>query len=241
MVLLDPLRVIRLSNSSPGGFVTRGSWFVRTTLVLAGLALAGALTPRSTQAQGITFTPYVGSFYAIASFVDIGNGAGGKITVDQSNTAVFGARVSFPITGTMSVEGAFGFSKSDVILRITDSCVDGNNNLFDCSTNFSGNVITGSGRILFRPRRSNLHFILGGAYVKHGGKAWDDPSTSETSDIGGVVGFGLRANITPRFALSLTAEANIYKFDPDGSTAFFDAKTQTDLMFSVGVPISLSH
>lgn len=218
--------------------MTRGNWFVRTFVLMA--ALAGTFTPRTAQAQGITFTPYVGSFYALSSFVDIDIG-GEKLTVDQSNTAVFGARVSFPITGTMSLEGAFGYSKSDVILRITNSCVDSSNTLFDCSTNFSGSVITGSGRILFRPRRSNLNFILGAAYVKHGGDAWDDPSTSETSDIGGVVGFGLRANITPRFTLVLTAEANIYSFDPDGSDTLFDSKTQTDLMFSVGVPIALSH
>jgi hypothetical protein len=219
--------------------VTRGYWFVRTSAVLAGLALAGTLTPRSAQAQGITFTPYVGSFYALTSFVDEKIN-GETLTIDQANTAVFGARLTLPIGGTLSVEGAFGYAKSDVTLRITNSCTNGVNT-FDCSTNFKGNVITGSGRLLFRPRRANIWAILGGSYIKHGGKAWDDSSTPETGDIGGVLGFGMRAVITSRLALNLTAEATIYKFDPDGKASLFKSKTQTDLMFSVGVPIALSH
>jgi len=191
-------------------------------------------------AQGITLTPYVGSFYAATSFVnqDVG---GETLTVDQANTVVVGARLSVPISGTMAIEGAFGYSKSDVILRITNSCQSGNLTVFDCSTNFSGNVITGSGRILFRPRRSNIQFIVGGAYVKHSGEAWDDPSTTETSNFGGVAGLGIRANITPRFVLSLNGEAFIYSFDPDGSDSLFEGKTQADLVFTVGVPIALSR
>ncbi|MEP7325386.1 MAG: hypothetical protein ABI836_05495, partial [Gemmatimonadota bacterium] len=224
-----------------GGFVTRGNWFVRTFAVLAGLALAGALTPRPSQAQGISFTPYVGSFYALKSFVDVTPQGGSHITIDQSNTAVFGARLTLPIGGTLSVEGAFGYAKSDVILREADACVDPANFQVDCSTNFSGNIITGSGRLLFKPRRANIWAILGGSYIKHSGKAWDDSSTPETGDIGGVVGFGMRAVITSRIALNLTAEATVYSFDPDGKDTLFDSKTQTDLIFSVGFPISLSH
>lgn len=219
----------------------RGNWSVRTLVIVAGLALAGTAIPHAAQAQGITFTPYVGSFFAATSFVKTDNGAGETVTVDQSNTAVFGARVSFPLTGTLAVEGAFGYSSSDVILRVTNSCVDINATLFDCSTNFKGSVITGSGRILFKPRRSNLHLIVGGSYVKHGGKAWDDPGTSETGNFGGVVGVGLRASISPRFALNLNAEATIYSFNPDGDDPLFEPKTQTDLVFTVGVPIGLTN
>jgi hypothetical protein len=206
----------------------------------AGMALLGGASAGSAAAQGITITPFVGSFYAVASFVEAENGAGEEVTVDQANTAAFGARLSVPISGSLSVEGAFAYSKSDVILRVANSCTDGIS-LFDCSTNFSGSVIIGSGRILVRPRRSNLHGILGVTYVSHGGDAWDDPSTEETSDIGGVIGFGLRASVTPKFTLSMTAEAHIYSFDPDADGTLFESKTQQDLMFTVGIPIGLSR
>jgi hypothetical protein len=124
----------------------------------------------------------------------------------RPNTAVFGARLTLPIGGTLSVEGAFGYAKSDVTLRITNSCNNGVNT-FDCSTNFKGNVITGSGGSCSVPVAPNIWAILGGSYIKHGGKAWDDPSTQETGDIGGVVGFGMRAVITSRLALNLTARS----------------------------------
>ena len=202
----------------------------------SSVALLGGLGATDAAAQGITITPYVGSFYAVASFVETEDNSGNDLTVDQSNTAAFGVRLSVPIGSSLSVEGAVAYSKSDVILRISEACSG-----FDCSTSFSGNVVMGSGRILIRPRRSNLHGILGVTYVSHGGDAWDDPSTEETSDIGGVIGFGLRASVTPKFVLSMTAEAHIYSFDPDGGDSLFDSKTQEDLLFTVGIPISLSR
>lgn len=209
------------------------------TFSVAAAALA-FLAATEAQAQGITFTPYVGSFYAAASFVDQDVG-GETLTVDQSNTVIFGARLSVPLTSTIGLEGAFGYAQSDVILRITNSCQSASATVFDCSTNFKGNVLMGSGRLLFRPRRSNIHFLGGVTYVKHSGDAWDDPSTTETGDLGGVVGLGIRANITPRFVLSLNAEGHFYSFDPDGDDSVFEKKTQTDLLFTVGLPISLSR
>jgi hypothetical protein len=227
----------------PGGTVPRSHRFVRMLTLSAGVAGFAAAGARPVEAQGITFTPYVGSFYAVASFIEAETPAGEAISVDQANTATFGARLSVPISGSLSVEGAFAYSKSDVILRVANSCTDiaTGTSLFDCSTNFSGSVIIGSGRLLVRPRRSNLYGILGVSYVNHGGDAWDDPSTEETSDIGGVVGFGLRASVTSKFTLSMTAEAHIYSFDPDADGDLFDSKTQQDLLFTVGIPISFSR
>ena len=212
---------------------------IKAKILFYGLAFFSLANPGSASAQGLTLTPFIGSFYAATSFVDLDVG-GENLTIDQANTAVFGARLTVPIGGTLSVEGAFSYSKSEVNLRWTNSCTDGTN-LFDCSTNFKGNVITGSGRLLLRPRRSNLFAIVGASYIKHSGDGWDDPSTPETSDIGGIVGFGLRAAITPRFALNLNAEGTIYSFDPDGSASTFESKTQFDLLFSVGIPITLSR
>jgi hypothetical protein len=80
--------------------------------------------------------------------------------------------------------------------------------------------------------------------VKHGGDAWDFDSNTQLTNIGGVVGFGIRAAITPKLALNIGAEAFIYSFDPDESddtaNGFFEQKMQSDLVISIGVPIQLS-
>lgn len=187
----------------------------------------------------VTLTPYVGSYYAASSIVPKSSG----FTVDQTNTATFGARLTLPIGPVMALEGTFAFASSDIAFVVPDACVDQSPtpNVWDCSTNLKGSLILGSARVRFRPRRSNLYFLVGGAYAKHGGKAWDDPLTSDLSDIGAVVGFGLRASITPQVPLNIGAEAYIYSFDPDGSGTVFSAQTQSDLLFTIGIPISLSR
>lgn len=228
--------------------MTRGNRFVRTSVVLAGLAVAGLQNPRSTQAQGITFTPFVGSYYGISKFfdsdIDLSNFGGtgtAKFTMQQTNTVIFGARVAVPIGATFAIEGEGTYLSSDV--RFVGEDVNGPG--FDLSTNLKGNVVMGSLRAAYRPRRSNLRLIGGLAVVHHGGDAWDFSTNEKLTNVGGVAGFGLRANVTPRFALDITAEAYIYQFDPDESddtaNGFFEGTTQADLVISIGVPINLTH
>lgn len=210
---------------------------VRTFLVLAGLALTGP----AALAQAVTLTPYIGSFHSLASYADTHDDAGRRVTVDQVTAAVFGARVSLALNSTLSAEAAVGFSRSSVVLRIADSCVDINAELFDCSTSVPGTVMTASTRLLFNLGPRNLWGIAGGTYVRHSGNAWRDPSTSSRNDFGAVVGVGTHAGITHRLALTFTAEASIYSFDPDGPNSLYEGRRQADLVVTVGVPISLSH
>jgi hypothetical protein len=192
-------------------------------------------------AQSGTITPYIGSFHSLASYVAADDEVGRQVTVAQAATAVFGARVSIPLNPHLSAEGAVGFSRSNVVLRIADSCVDTNDELFDCATSVSGVVLTTSGRLLFKPGHPNVWGIAGVTYVRHSGTAWRDQSTSSRNDIGAVVGVGTHAAITSRLALTFTAEASIYSFDPDGSASLYEGVTQADLVVTVGVPIALSH
>lgn len=228
--------------------MTRGYWFVRTSAVLAGLALAATLTPRSAQAQGITFTPFIGSYYSFSKFfnsdVDLSNFGGSgtaRFTMEQENTAIFGARLAVPMGATLFIEGEAGYLKSNVRFVGKNAFGPG----ADLSTNLSGNMIAGSVRLGYRPRRSNLNILGGVAVVHHGGKAWDFPTNTKLTNIGGVVGFGLRAAVTPRFALTINAEMYVYSFDADKSNdtlnGFFKKTTQTDLIVSIGVPLSLTH
>jgi len=58
----------------------------------------------------------------------------------------------------------------------------------------------------------------------------------------------VRASVTPKFALNLSAELNFYSFDPRLATTTSPApnssngsKLQADLLVTIGVPITLSH
>jgi hypothetical protein len=212
------------------------------------IAVAGITAARPLNAQGITFTPFVGSFYSLSKYfdsdIDLGNFGGSgtaNFTMEQTNTVAFGARLSFPIGATLSLEGAGSYSSSEVRFTGTDAVGPG----VDLATNLTGNVVTASLRGVFRPRRSNLNVIAGVAMVKHGGDAWDFDTNEKLTNIGGVLGFGIRAAVTPKLALNITAEAFLYSFNPDDSddtlNGFFDSKMQSDLIVSIGIPIQLSN
>ncbi len=226
----------------------RSQWFVRIGVISAGLVTLSLLSARPGQAQGLTFTPYVGSFYGISKYfdndIDLSNFGGtgtARFTMQQNNTAMFGARLSYPIGATLSLEGAVGYLSSEVRFTGKDAAGPG----VDLATSLKGSMVVGSLRGVIRPRRSNLNLIAGLAAVHLGGKAWDFPSNEKLTNIGGVLGFGLRAAVTPHFALNITAEGYFYGFDPDKSddtaNGFFKNKMQSNLVVSIGIPISLSH
>jgi hypothetical protein len=211
------------------------------------MAVMAGVSARPAMAQGITFTPFVGSLYTLSKYfdadIDLGNFGGSgtaNFTMEQTNTVAFGARLAFPVGATFSIEGAGSYSSSEVRFTGKDAAAPG----VDLATNLKGSVITGSVRGVYRPRRRNLNLIGGLAVVHHGGDAWDFDTNETLTNIGGVLGFGLRAQVTPKFALNITAEAFIYSFDPDESNdtqnGFFESKMQSDLIVSIGIPIQLS-
>jgi hypothetical protein len=225
--------------------VPRSHRFVRMVAWSAAVALVAGLGARPVAAQGITFTPFVGSLYTFSKYfdsdIDLSNFGGSgtaNFTMEQTNTVAFGARLAFPIGATLSIEGAGSYSSSEVRFTGTDAAGPG----VDLATNLNGSVITGSLRGVYRPRRSNLNVIGGVAVVHHGGEAWDFDTNEKLTNVGGVVGFGLRAAVTPRLALNITAEAFLYSFDPDESNdtqnGFFESKMQTDFIVSIGIPIT---
>ena len=101
----------------------------------------------------------------------------------------------------------------------------------------NGSVIFGSLRAVYSPRRSNLFLLAGPAVVTRGGDAWDGVDKGDITDIGGVIGLGIRANVTPRFRLNITAESYLYSFNGGGP----DSKFQSDILVSIGVPIAIGR
>lgn len=221
-------------------FATSMRQHVSAAMVFATL---GAPTALSAQNR-FEITPWLGSYFAISDFYNddfdlsvIGGSGTTNITVSQENTAMAGIRLAIPLGATLAAEGSFGFARSNVRFVIADAVPP-----FDAATTGKGNVIIGSLRAVFKPRRSNLSLIVGAIVVNHGGDFWDDPSLDgKLTSFGAVAGIGLRANVTPRFPISIRAEGNFYSFDPDkgdnASQGFYPGKLQSDLVFSVGVPL----
>lgn len=213
---------------------------VAATAVLLALGAPAALSAQNR----FEVTPWIGSYFAITDFYNddfdlgtIGGVGTTNITVSQENTAMIGLRASVPLGATVAMEGSFGYTQSNVRFVIKDAFTP-----FDAATTDKGSVIIGSLRAVFKPRRSNLSILVGGIVVNHGGDFWDDSSfDGKLTSFGAVVGLGLRANVTPRFPISFRAEGNFYSFDPDegdnASAGFFPGKMQSDLVFSIGVPL----
>ncbi|MGH7613636.1 MAG: hypothetical protein ACREMW_06295 [Gemmatimonadales bacterium] len=215
-------------------------------LAIPGVLLGATLaTPRAAGAQAkFEVTPFLGSFYALAKLCTDcnANNDGSNFEGRQLNSAVFGGRLSYWVSRTIGVEAAFGYTPSRVEER-EDLAQPG----FSQAVSATGTIMMVNGRLLFRPARTNLHFILGGGIVSRSGELWkllkDNQGTKLTS-VGGVLGMGVRASVTPRFSLNISAEANLYSFDPTfgvGADPSNGSQLQADLLVSVGVPIALSR
>ena len=209
----------------------------RLLMITGGLVGASLAVPSAAQAQGkIELTPFVGNYYPLLTMTDDFGGQPPNFFTDwtarQVNAVAFGGRLTFWVSNTIGIEAAGAYNGSAPKLTSPD----------DSTTFFfKGNIITASGRFLYRPPRLNLHFILGGGIVKRGGAAWEGPNLQLTKPAG-IVGIGVRAAVSPKFALNVSAEMNVYPFDIDGSSGTVNSsKLQADLLVSIGVPIALSH
>lgn len=213
-------------------------------LVVAGALVAGSLlTPRAARAQAkAELTPFVGSFYALAKLCSDcnANSDGTNFQGRMLNSAAFGGRLSYWISRTIGIEAAVAYTPSRVEER-EDSAG------FATAFSAKGSILLANGRLLLRPARTNLHFILGGGIVKRSGDIWKfvkDNNGAKLTSFGAVVGAGVRASVTPKFTLNVSAEGNFYSFDPFfgvGVDASNGKKLQADLLVSIGVPITLAH
>ncbi|MDH5284562.1 MAG: porin family protein [Gemmatimonadota bacterium] len=191
-----------------------------------------ALLP-STAAAQIEITPFVASFFPATS---LATGSNGFLTFNdfefnQMNSFAFGGRITYPINTGFKLEGEFTYATSGVEYIEDNAFGSG----IDGGLNQDGNMMFASIRALFSPRRSNLYFLAGPAFISRGGDAWDGASSDDLKDWGGVAGIGINANVTPKFRINLTAEAYLYSADPVGTGSEF----QADILVSVGVPIKL--
>lgn len=194
------------------------------TALLASLAM-----PATASAQGkFVLTPFVGNYYALTKMATDAFQDGSNFELKQLSAVAFGGRLAIWISPTIGVEAAATFNQSKPQLLSGDSV----------SFTFKGNVLLASGRMLYRPARTNLNLIIGGGIVKRGGDAWQGGEKLTAPAI--VAGLGVRAAVTPSFALAVNVEGNLYSFDFDGSGPN-GKKMQADIVVSIGVPITLGR
>ena len=103
----------------------------------------------------------------------------------------------------------------------------------------SGRLVLLNGRVLFQPRRTNIYFALGAGTITRSGAAWDVPGIGNLSSVAGIVGFGIRARVSPTWGFKIGVEVHVYETDPDGPNPYYQQKMQKDVFVTIGVPINL--
>jgi len=210
--------------------------FVRVAVTTFALMLAGGVTAQAHAQYVAEFTPFFTSYYPLAK-IDF-QGSTSDIFAKQNSSPGVGARLTFWFSNSVGFEaaGSLLFSGPSIYLP-TD--------IGPASVDQTGRVITGTGRLVVRPARTNLFLVVGGGIVTRGGDAWSGSDVKKT-DPAGVLGIGARANVTPQFALNVLIEGTFYALDPDGTPTnpaddFFKSSLQSDITVSVGIPIGLGR
>lgn len=208
---------------------------VRAALTaLALVAITGVTVPAHAQYVA-EFTPFFTSFYPLGE-IDF-TGSSDEVYAKQKSSPGVGARLTFWLSNTLGIEaaGAYLWSSPTVFVDTPE--------YGPVSVDITGTIINTTGRVVFRPARTNLFLIGGAGVVIRGGDAWVDESS--TSAFAGVVGFGARANITPKFAMNVVVEGTFYSLDADGSEDsggdFWQPSMQSDIMVTIGIPIGFGR
>jgi hypothetical protein len=180
-------------------------------------------------------TPFFTSFYPLGE-IDF-TGSSDEVYAKQKSSPGVGARLTFWLSNTLGIEaaGAYLWSSPTVFIETPEYGA--------VSADISGTIINGTGRLVFRPARTNLFLIGGAGMVIRGGDAWE--SEDKTSAFAGVVGFGARANVTSKFAMNVVVEGTFYSLDADGSDddggTFWQPSMQSDIMVTIGIPIGFGR
>ncbi len=214
---------------------------IRRVMYLGIAAALLAAAPATAQGK-IELTPFFGSYYGVATITDDadnGNPAGTKL--QQLPAPGLGGRVTVRLAGSLAAEAEGFYTWSGVRIFSDDPQFQG-------SISLKATMLGASGRIMYRPPRTNFHVLGGVGIIRRSGEFWDFIETQITgapleklTTVAGVIGFGVRAAVTPSLALNVTVEAYVSKFDPqsNGTSVFNKTNGQPDVIVTIGVPLSL--
>ena len=208
---------------------------VRAALTVLALVVASGVAAPAHAQYVVELTPFFTSYYPLGE-IDF-TGSSDDVYAKQKSSPGVGGRLTFWLSNTLGIEaaGAYLWSSPTVFINTPE--------YGPVSADITGTIINTTGRLVFRPARTNL-FLLGGAgMVIRGGDAWD--GADKASNFAGVVGFGARANVTPKFAMNIVVEGTFYSLDADGSDesggVFWQPSFQSDIMVTIGIPIGFGR
>ena len=214
---------------------------IRSLVAVLALAPCAALAG---QGKGrIELTPFLGMYVPVADLIKESDPSSGlSVVFGQKSAFSLGARLGYGLSDRAALEGAFGYTSSDVTVEVPG--VGG--------TSISGTVLQGSARVVYRLNAptspTGWHLIGGLAVTSRGGDIWSQIESSGTkvngrTDFGVVVGGGVRLPVGKGFALRIDVEDYISqaKFTLDDGVQALDSESQlqNDLVLSVGLAIQL--
>ena len=199
-----------------------------------------ALAPPLAAQTRMQVTPFVASYYPLAELnrqsgvplpIIAGN-PNGDIVRKQVSSPMLGARASMPLTGTIRLEGEFGWAfSSGRVAEIPTANPDAS-----IESRATGHVFEATIRARLQPRRQNIFGILGAGLVGRGGAVWKD--AKQSAKVAGVVGFGLHAAVNPSLSVEVGAEALLYSMSfTSASVPVAQSKFQQDILVWIGIPI----
>ena len=202
--------------------------FARAVTVFLVVAIGSLLLPAALVAQvRLEVTPFFTSYYATRdlTFVNESN-----LERQEAGPGV-GVSLTWRFTNIWAVEAQAAYVRSGVVVKNTGFVN------FEPATD--GRLLLFNGRVLFQPRRTNIYFALGAGTVARSGPAWDVTGIDNLSNVATIVGFGIRARVSPTWGFRIGTELHMYESDPDRSNAYYQKRKQTDVLVSIGVPLAL--
>lgn len=185
------------------------------------VALIGAVAVAPAAAQGgFSVTPWAGAYIPTRnSFSTVGQ------DISRDNSLIGGARLTFWGRSPIGLELTAGFAPARVRVSGTGTIINGERNT---------QVFVGAAKLMLglSPATSRLGiFLSGGPSIIRTGHNVGLQSQSST-DLGGVVGLGIRIPFSASVGLRLDTEDYFYGGNFDGSRKF-----QNDLVLSAGLAI----
>jgi hypothetical protein len=212
-------------------------------VVLASLVCGSTLYAQ----RSVELIPFAGSYLPMMKFGEASQqnpGFSSQSDFWQTQSIAIGLRGRVAMSTQSGFEAGFRYIPTG--WREDFNVTSGNG--IDVGYSLDGSLVIGDLRYTYRPARSNLYGLVGGAFMNRGGRAWGDLISNaeyNKSNASGVAGLGLRASGSSRFQIDATLEFYLYSVDKVKSASLvngpFEAQSfQSDILLTVGFPITLS-
>jgi hypothetical protein len=196
------------------------------------VAVVLSVTPAFGQLPGLDFEPYLGVYVPTQDIIDQTIPLLGDVKGSQKSGLAVGGRLTLWLAGPLGFEanGVYAFS---------DAQIDDGTTVADTSAS----VWMADGRLVLKllPGPIGIHVGGGVAIVGLSGDAYSDVTEGKTN-LGGVVGAGVRFKLPGIFAIRGDADVYAYKVSLEGAdlpSGGTNSQWQVDLILSAGLIISI--